>query len=213
MPGNNRLLLPIVLFFMAMSVFAEGKPAPAGSEAETVPGKAILTVRKNQRMLVVSVAGDPCKVGNKAFRTLLGIYFRGATEAEKNAPILPRVRWVLSTLDAQRRDWIGNYALPVSDAFPVSRSGEVRIEDWHYGMVAEVLHAGPFNAEPRTLATLMDFIAKSGFAVSGDLEEEFPQGTEPFTRRDSQAFRSLLRIPVEGIQDFPKSYIPLSSLP
>jgi hypothetical protein len=188
-----------------------------GSEPETrreaESGAPVLTVMKNQRMLVVTMAGDPAKVGDKAMKTLYGIYFRNATEAEKNAPMSPRVRWASSPLGAPGAEWIGKYALPVSLEFPEPRSGSAYTEEWHYGLVAQLLHVGAYEKENGTVAALKDFIARNGFTVSGDFEEEYLQGRGTFYEGAPGTYRTLLRFPVENIQDFPKSYVPLSSLP
>lgn len=188
-------------------------PGSAPDTRQDAEGAPVLTVMKNQRMLVVTMAGDPAKVGDKAMKTLYGIYFRNATEAEKNAPMSPRVRWASSPLGAPGAEWIGKYALPVSPEFPEPRSGGAYTEEWHYGLVAQTLHVGAYEKENGTVAALKDFIARNGFTVSGDFEEEYLQGRGTFYEGAPGTYRTLLRFPVENVQDFPKSYVPLSSLP
>lgn len=214
-----HLTLTFVLMILTVRGFADGTAFLANPEnapgigRKADAGKPVLTVMKNQRMLVVAMAGDPAKVGDKAMKILYGIYFRNATEAEKNAPLAPRVRWALSSFEAPKAEWVGKYALPVSPEFPDPRSGAAYTEEWHYGLVAQMLHVGAYEKEPGTIGVLKDFIARSGFTVSGDFEEEYLQGRGTFHEGGPESYRTLLRFPVENIQDFPKTYLPLSSLP
>jgi hypothetical protein len=194
--------------FLAATAFSERTAASGAVRSPTI------AVMKNQRMLVVTLKGDPEKVGDGAMRLLYSAFFRNATEAEKNAPLSPRVRWTLSPLDARKRDWIGNYALPISAGFRLTEeNGKALIQDWRYGLVAEILHEGAYAEEPASIALLKDFIARNGFTVAGDFEEEYLQGRGTFYQGAPSGYRTLLRYPVENIQDFPKSYAPLSSIP
>jgi hypothetical protein len=215
--------LYLTLTFVLMILIVRGSAGAAALTANplTAPdpgreadaGKPVLTVMKNQRMLVVTLAGDPAEVGDKAMRILYGSYFRNATEAEKNAPLSPRVRWVLSSPDAPKAGWIGKYALPVSPEFPEPRSGAAYTEEWRYGLVAQMLHVGAYENESGTIAALNDFIARNGFTVSGDFEEEYLLGRGTFHEGAPESYRTLLRFPVDDIQDFSKTYPPLSSRP
>jgi hypothetical protein len=197
--------------FSGGSALLSNPETASGMGREAEAGKPVLTVLKNQRMLVVTMAGDPSKVGDKAMKILYGIFFRNATEAEKNAPLSPRVRWILSSPDAPRSEWIGKYALPVSPEFPGPRSGAAYTEEWRYGLVAQMLHAGAYEKEYGSIAALKDFIARNGFTISGDFEEEYVQGRGTFYEGAPESYRTVLRFPVDNIQDFPKSYPPLSS--
>lgn len=206
--GYLRIMAAASILFLAGAAMGAEKSA---SQSALSPA---ISVMKNQRMLVVTLKGDPDKVAEKALRILYGAFFRNATEAEKNAPISPRVRWSLSPMDARKKDWIGNYALPVSDGFRLEDgSGMARIQDWRYGMVAEILHEGPYADEAASLAVLKDFIARNGFTVAGDFEEEYLQGRGTFYDGPPSSYRTLLRYPIENIQDFPKAYAPLTSIP
>jgi hypothetical protein len=208
----NRLPILLLPLLLAVFAFAQDPMAIPQASAEPVPGKPMLQVHKNQRMLVLQMTGNPDTVAEKAIHTLLSIYFRNATEAEKNSPILPRVRWVLASLDARKRDWIGSYALPISEGFAAPKTGAIHAEEWHYGLVAEILHLGRYDAEAGDLASLMDFIAEKGCTVTGDMEEEFLLGPGNASPSDPESYRTLMRFEIAHLQDFPKSSIPLSSL-
>jgi hypothetical protein len=200
------LLLPL---FLALAVSGAETPAAAAGE-KPKPG---ITVMKNRRMLVLTLKGDPAKVGDKAMHILYGAFFKSATEAEKNAPIVPRVRWAFSPWEARKRDWIGSYGLPVSDDFRQPENGAVRVEEWRYGLVAEILHIGPYETEAASVLILKDYIAANGFTVSGDFEEEYLQGRGTLNGGSPGEYRTILRYQVDNIQDFPKASVPLTSLP
>jgi hypothetical protein len=207
-PHFTAATLILFLAFAASAASAEDAAAPP-----LQPGVPRLTVLKNQRMLVVTMKGDPSKTADKAVKTLYGAFFRSATEAEKNAPLEPRVRWSFASPGTPRKDWIGEYALPVSQDFPAAVEGTARVEEWRYGLTAEILHVGPYAKETASIAILKDFIARNGYAVFGDLEEAYLQGPATFYDGKPEGYRTLIRFPVGNIQDFPKTYVPLTSLP
>lgn len=221
--GLIILTLPLFLAWAAWGAGgaggAGGAKTPAADQGAKI--EPAITVRKNQRMLVVTMKGDPAKVRDKAMKILYGAFFRNATEAEKNMPIIPRVRWAFSAPQARKRDWIGSYALPISIDFTEPGDGTARIEDWNYGLVAEILHIGPYEKEAASIGILKDHIAANGFTISGDFEEEYLQGrgilsesaSQGFSEVSPEAYRTILRYQVDNIQDFPKSYLPLSTLP
>jgi hypothetical protein len=197
----------LVLFLGLGLVSAEEEPGkdPVGNPS--------LSVLKNQRVLVVTAMGHPSKAGDKALKLLFRKFFEGATEAEKNAPIAPRVRWVVTTTDTGRKDWIGRYALPVSADFVAPRKGEVVVEEWHYGLCAELLHVGDYASEAASLEILKGYIARNGFTIAGDFEEEFLQGRGALVETFTAEARTLLRYPIESIRDFPVNAMPLTSNP
>jgi hypothetical protein len=156
-------------------------------------------------MLVVVRTGDPGLVGDKAMRALYGVFFKYATEAEKNAPMEPRVRWTLSHARSQERTWIGRYALPVSDAFPLPEGKTARLEVWQYGLVAETLHQGPYETEAGSMAELSSFLARNGFAVTDGLEEQYLVGRGTFPPEKPECYRTLLRYRVGSLPALPKA--------
>jgi hypothetical protein len=98
----------------------------------------------------------------------------------------------------------------------ISRNPPEARPRWKNGVTAwsrEILHAGPYAAEAASIGILKDYIARNGFTVSGDFEEEYLQGRGTFFEGRPEEYRTILRFQVENIQDFPKSYVPLSSMP
>lgn len=202
----------LILPLLALAAFGSGlQPLqPQGTEPSGTPTVAVL---KNQRMLVVVAKGDPEKARDAAMKILYRELFLNATEAEKNATIAPRVRWAICAPDVRKKDWIGKYALPISADFPEPASGEAMIEEWRYGLTAELLHVGAPATKPASIEILKGYIARNGFVISGDFEEEYVQGKATFFQGRSEDHRTILRYPIMGIQDFPKTAIPLTSVP
>ncbi|MEO7424634.1 MAG: hypothetical protein ABI036_05560 [Fibrobacteria bacterium] len=197
MKTGTWLKMLLLIWFLALAALgAEEAGLPSSFEPE---GKPVLIVRKNQRMLVVVQAGDPGLVGDKAMKALYGVFFKYATEDEKNAPMEPRVRWTLSHARSQERTWIGKYALPISDAFPLPEGKTARLEVWQYGLVAETLHQGPYETEAGSMAELSAFLAGNGFAVTDGLEEQYLVGRGNFPLEKPECYRTLLRYRVGSI--------------
>lgn len=199
---DTWLAMLLLLWFLTLAAHG-AEPLPPASEPDTSP---VLLVRKNQRMLVVVQAGDPGLVGEKAMRTLYGFFFRYATEAEKNALMIPRVRWSLSHARSQERTWIGKYALPVSDAFPLPEGKAARLETWKYGLVAETLHQGPYETEAGSMAELSAYLAGNGFTITDGLEEEYLVGRGTSPPEKPECYRTLLRYRVGNVPGIPREF-------
>ena len=52
-------------------------------------------------------------------------------------------------------------------------SPEVRIEEWAYGAVAQILHLGPYDQEQASIERLHRFIMEGGYEIAGAHEEEY----------------------------------------
>lgn len=191
------------------AAFAADPAPPVGTSAP------VIHVLGNQRMLSLTVPGDQAQVADSAVRLLLAQFFAGATEAEKNAPVTPRVRWTARS-GAGGKIRIGTYGLPVSPAFPAPRDRRFRLGDWHYGLTAEALHTGPYAAEPATADSLRAALERSGYAVQGGLEEEYVEGRGTLYQGDERNYKTLLRYLVAAPRktlEASGTALPLSSLP
>ncbi len=129
---------------------------------------------EKQKMLVVEAKGDPNVAAQNAFTLLFKTYFSlpGATMRA------PRARWMTDEGRAPKNEWVGLYALPLpelTNALPANVSG-VRIEEWEYGEVAEILHIGPYGEEAPTIQKLHKFIQEKGYKIAGPHEEEYLKG-------------------------------------
>ena len=152
-----------------------------------------------QRVLVVEAKGDPTVVGSEAFGLLFKTYFKlkGVPKGPKQPA--PRARWPLS-LDTRREQWIGRYAMPVPDGVEslpeqaASPSGlQAEVKTWEYGQVAEILHVGPYSAEEPTIRKLLQFIKDSGYATTGEHEEEYLKGPGKFSAGDPEKYLTIIR--------------------
>ncbi len=126
-----------------------------------------------QHMLVVEAKGDPNVVGKDAFASLFKVFFslKGARMAA------PRARWLNLATDP-KEEWVGLYGMPIPESItelPAAAEG-VRIEDWDYGEVAEILHIGPYSEETPTIERLHKFIQEKGYQIAGPHEEEYLKG-------------------------------------
>jgi hypothetical protein len=67
---------------------------------------------------------------------------------------------------------------------------EVKIERWEYGLVAQILHIGPFSSEGPTIQRLHEFIAAQGYEIAGVHEEEY------LTSPAAKVQKTLIRYPI-----------------
>lgn len=132
-----------------------------------------ISAKPNQKMLIVEAKGDPNMVAKEAFTKLFSTYFR-LPGAKMTAP---RARWI-ADFAGPKEDWIGFYALPLPESvtsLPAGMEG-VKIKEWEYGEVAEILHIGSYSEETPTIEKLQAFIKAQGYEISGPHEEEYLKG-------------------------------------
>jgi len=186
-----RLILILTLLLAPLNLScAEPTLGRSPDSPATFP---TVRVEKNQRMLVVVAKGDPDRNGDSAVRALLRHFFRGAGEAEKNAPVRPRVRWVLRSPTLPRSSWIATYALPVSESFPEPPRGPASVVTWQYGLIAEASYSGPYGNSQPAIDSLKAYAGRSGFALIGGLEEEFERGRGTLYQGHPEAYQTILR--------------------
>jgi hypothetical protein len=152
-------------------------------------------------MAVVHTRGDPNAVGPTAIQAIYGSVYTYKFAQKKQGHDFKvealRARWTGAGLDGngqlsgEREQWEGAWGLPVPDgtsAVP-QKTPEVQvgIEVWDYGTVAEILHEGPYSAEPPTVQRLHEFIAANGYQIAGPHEEEY------LTRPDAKVPRTIIR--------------------
>lgn len=150
-------------------------------------------------MLVVEVTGDPAKTAGPALSLLFKAWYRipGAGRLEA-----PRARWPRS-LDTPRAQWVGRFALPVSErvaeppALAVPPGMRLLLERWDYGQVAMILHRGSYSDEEPTVTRLKDFIAREGLVIVGDHEEEYLKGPGMLFAGDPKTYQTIIRYRVK----------------
>lgn len=75
-----------------------------------------------------------------------------------------------------------------------SKVDEVKLETFHEGLCAQVLHVGPFSEEGPTIQLLHDYIKDQGYHMRGDHHEIYmsdPRRSKP------ENLKTILRHPVE----------------
>jgi hypothetical protein len=134
--------------------------------------------------------------------------------AALDAPVMPLegLWWTadmatFSTEDKSDWDWTMLIAVPpqaddgfVADARaaaagkkPLAEIDRVRLDRYHEGPAAQVLHVGPYRAEGPTIAALHAFIAEQGYELSGKHHEIYlgdPNRTAP------EKLRTIIRQPM-----------------
>ncbi len=193
----------LVVIAVVAVIFAAGGPDPAQFEHLKQPQ---VRVMPDQKVIVVETKGDPTTTGGAAFNLVFKTYFelKGVPKNPRN--LAPRARWPLS-LDTPKEQWIGRYAMPVPesvgslpDQAPDDSGLRAELTTWQYGEVAEILHVGPYEREEATIRRLTDFIRDSGYAITGEHEEEYIKGPGIFSRGDPEKYLTIIRYRVKKAQ-------------
>lgn len=194
------ITLAILLVIVAAGIVLSGYLMMRGPDLK--PYLALkdprISLKPDQRMLVVEAAGDPNLVGEKAFALLFKTYFKAI---KTRGMVAPRARWP-KPLETPKDQWTGLYALPVPAGAQLARDTSVPgyrvyIDDWRYGEVAEILHIGPYTGEAPTFQRLVDFITAQGYRIAGPHEEEYLRGPGLFGKGDPQKYYTIIRFQVE----------------
>ncbi len=127
-------------------------------------------------MAVVDRRGVPSEVDEDVLQALYGAVYGLKFQLRKEGKDDFSVH-------ALRARWDDAVPRAVSWAFPIPdgttelpakvERPEVRIEVWEYGMIAQILHVGPFSEEGPTIEYLRSFIESSGCEIAGMHEEEY----------------------------------------
>jgi hypothetical protein len=149
---------------------------PGKSTSKTEP--QILEM-PSQKMAVVYTKGDPNKVTPQFMPALYGSVYKLKFELKKKGIEFEvdklRARWPDAHL-IPKDEWTGIYGLPIpEDTIAILQKIpgiEVKIEQWHYGTVAQILHIGPYSEEQATVERLHKFIEESGYEIASVHEEE-----------------------------------------
>jgi hypothetical protein len=150
---------------------------PGKSTSKTEP--QILEM-PSQKMAVVYTKGDPNKVTPQFMPALYGSVYKLKFELKKKGIEFEvdklRARWPDAHL-IPKDEWTGIYGLPIpEDTIAILQKIpgiEVKIEQWHYGTVAQILHIGPYSEEQATVERLHKFIEESGYEIASVHEEEY----------------------------------------
>ena len=151
-----------------------------------------------QKMAVVRGQGTPDEVFSKVMPALYGsVYTLKFDLKKKGLPTFKvtglRARYPDAHLKP-KEEWTHILGLPIPEettSLPQKLPDiEVRVEDWQYGTVAQILHIGPYAQEGPTIERLVKFIEESGYEIAGVHEEEY------LTTPDAKVVKTLIRYPV-----------------
>lgn len=191
--GRMRLAYLTLFLWVLVTPSRSGTSPGMDNVAERAPENPVVRVERNVRMLTLVVKGDPARNGDSTVKALLSHFFRGAGEEEMNAPVRPRVRWIVRSPSVPRSSWIGKYGLPVSERFADPSRGPAHVTTWTYGLLAETAYAGPYFGAQPAADSLKAFIGRSGFAVVGEWEEEFVRGKGTLYQGHEESYYTLVR--------------------
>lgn len=152
-----------------------------------------------QKMTVVHAKGAPDKVFPGVMPALYGSVYTLKFDLKKKG--LPTFK--VSGLCARYPDahlvpkeqWTMIMGLPVPEDITFLPQKvpniEVRIEQWQYGTVAQILHLGPYDQEQPAIERLHRFIADNGYEIAGAHEEEY------LTRPDVKVPKTIIRYEIK----------------
>jgi hypothetical protein len=151
-----------------------------------------------QKMAVVYTKGDPNKVATEAISALYGSVYKLKFDLKKKGVEFKvsglRARWPDAHL-VPKNEWLGIWGLPIPEqitSIPQKTLGtEVKIEQWDYGTVAQILHIGPYSEEQPTVERLHKFIEENGYEIAGVHEEEY------LTSPRAKVQKTIIRYPVK----------------
>ncbi|HKZ87416.1 MAG TPA: GyrI-like domain-containing protein [Anaerolineae bacterium] len=155
--------------------------------------------KSKQKMAVVVGKGDPNDVLPRLMPALYGTVYGLKFALKKAGKETFKVgalfgRWPDAHL-LPKSEWTGIYGLPIPSStrklLQKDASVEVKIEMWDYGgVVAEIMHIGPYAAEGPTIQRLHEFIEREGYEIAGVHEEEY------LTSPRAKVQKTIIRYPV-----------------
>ena len=169
-----------------------------------VPKKSISTKEPqilempSQKIAVVYMKGDPNKVMPQFLPALYGSVYKLKFELKKKGIEFKvdklRARWPNAHL-VPKDEWLGICGLPIPEdttSIPQKVPGiQVKIEQWDYGTVAQILHIGPYSEEQATVERLHKFIKENSYEIAGVHEEEY------LTSPEAKAQKTIIRYPIK----------------
>jgi len=153
----------------------------------------------SQKMAVVHAKGAPGNVFSEFMPALYGsVYTLKFNLKKKGLPTFKvsglRARYPDAHL-APKEEWTIIIGLPIPEdtaSLPQKVPGiEVKIEQWQYGTVGQILHLGPYDQEYATVERLQRFIEDNGYEIAGVHEEEY------LTSPDAKVIKTIIRYPIK----------------
>jgi len=148
-----------------------------------------------QKMAVVHGKGAPDKVFSEIMPALYSsVYTLKFDLKKKGLPTFKvtglRARYPDAHL-VPVEEWTHIIGLPIPEdttSLPQKVPNiEVKIEQWEYGTVAQILHLGAYDQEHPTVERLHKFVEESGYQIAGVHEEEY------LTTPDAKVVKTIIR--------------------
>ena len=152
-----------------------------------------------QKMAVVHGKGAPDKVFSELMPALYSsVYTLKFDLKKKGLPTFKvsglRARYPNAHL-VPVEEWTHIIGLPIPEdttSLPQKVPNiEVKIEQWEYGTVAQILHLGAYDQERPTVERLHKFIEDNGYQIAGIHEEEY------LTTPDAKVVKTIIRYVVK----------------
>lgn len=156
----------------------------------------------DRKVAVVTSIGSPDVVADQVFPALYGavytLKFTRKKTGESDFKVGPlAAKWPDAHL-VPKDQWTGHWALPVpedtTDIPAKVPDPPVKLETWHYGTVAQILHLGPYDQEGPNIQRLHAFIAEQGYEIAGEHEEVY------LTTPRAKVMKTVIRYPIRPIQ-------------
>lgn len=149
------------------------------------PGSPVIADMPPQKMVTVTLKGDPNKETPKLMKPLYGtayavrkVYKEAGNEFKVEKL---RGRWPDKNMSLPKDKWTGEYALPVPNdvkELPAIKEEkkvpgvEVKLASWEYGKVGQIVHQGSYSEEGATIGRLHDYVKSQGYKVIPNSHEE-----------------------------------------
>lgn len=171
------LLVVLSVFYLIMSL-----SGPKKSDYMHLTTPRIIE-KKDVRSIVVNFDGDANVVLKEAFGKLFKKYYslKGVPKGSKQLAPMARYENFENNLDLTQQNikdmpWKGYVSMPIGDEVKANDGDGVSIKTVDYGLVAELVHFGPYDEEVENIKKLKDFIDNEGYVISGLHEEEYIKG-------------------------------------
>ena len=188
-----KLILGLIMIFLMGC-------GPNLSRYDTLVNPQIVN-KPAQKMLIYEIKGDPNETAGVAISALYSAFYKLKKDYKMNS-FPPIARWPISA-DIPRDEWIGIFGLPISDSVTelpddiLEKYPQLKIDNWEYGKVAEMLHIGSYSTEHANVVKLINFIDNSGYEIAGAHEEEYLKGPGMFFKGNPKKYKTILRYPVQ----------------